>query len=119
MPMLVKKVNAGIRNSRNGKQARKIMKRINLMAIALLLIPAMLHGAGSDDDHGWWFSERFQGTSNDAGIVLKTNSTLGYTFNGHVQMYSGLPVYFTRASSSNTTGTTTSTTSFVNGIGNA
>ena len=79
------------------------MKRpIYLLIFALLLIPALLYGtAASDDERGWWFSERFQGTSNAAGIVLKSNSTVGYAFNRHAELYSGLPVYFTRESASN------------------
>ena len=88
----------------------------NLIAIALLLVPAMLHAAASDDERGWWFSERFQGTSNAAGIVLKSNPAVGYTFNGHVQMYGGAPYYFTRQSAA---GSSSASTSFVNGVGNA
>jgi hypothetical protein len=91
-------------------------KTINLLLIVLLLVPAVLHGAPQSEQQGWWFSERFQGNSNTAGVVLKENSTLGYTFNGHVQAYAGLPVYFTRENASNTT---SGKSSFVNGIGNA
>src|SRR5215831_16415995 len=90
--------------------------RTYLLVIALLLAPTLLHSAAApDDERGWWFSERFQGTSNSAGLVLKANSTAGYTVNNQVQVYSGLPVYFTRESASTTSGTPT----FVNGIGNA
>jgi hypothetical protein len=92
-------------------------KKLNLITISILLMPTLICvAAPPDDGPGWWFSERFQGTSNDAGLVLKANSTLGYSFSRHVQFYSGLPVYFTRESSSNST---TGTTNFVNGIGNA
>src|SRR5438874_2485552 len=92
-------------------------KRINtVITVALLTLPALLHGAASDDERGWWFSERFQGTSNAAGVVLKANSTLGYTLNPHLQAYSGLPVYFTRESAGNTT---SANPAFNNGIGNA
>ncbi len=90
--------------------------KYTIMTIALLLVPALLQAAAaSDDERGWAFSQRFQGTSNSAGVVLKTNSTLGYAFNSHVKAYAGLPVYFTRESASTTTGPT----SFVNGVGNA
>src|SRR5438128_1988385 len=91
--------------------------RSGWIAITLLLIPAFLHGAAaSDDERGWTFSQRFQGSSNAAGIVLKTNSTVGYNFNRHVEAYGGLPVYFARQSPSTSA---SGTTSFVNGIGNA
>jgi hypothetical protein len=91
-------------------------RKINLITIMSVLVPTLLHAAPGVDDGGWWFSERFQGNSNTAGVVLKANSTVGYTFNEHFEVYSGLPVYFARESSSNTT---SGTTSFVNGIGNA
>jgi hypothetical protein len=95
-----------------------MMRGLKVMGIALLFLPAVLQAG--DDGRGWWLAERFQGTSNDAGLVLKANSTVGYTFNGHIQMYSGLPVYFTQASSNDTaTSGTASPTGFVNGIGNA
>jgi hypothetical protein len=39
------------------------------MTIALLLGPALLQdAAASDDARGWSFSQRFQGTSNSAGV---------------------------------------------------
>jgi len=92
------------------------MKSI-IMTIALLLGPALLQAAAaSDDERGWSFSQRFQGTSNSAGVVLKTNSTIGYSFNSHVKAYSGLPVYFVRESSSTTS---SGATTFLNGVGNA
>jgi hypothetical protein len=95
---------------------RRPVIQSTIMTIALLLVPALLQdAAASDDARGWSFSQRFQGTSNSAGVVLKTNSTLGYTFNEHVKAYAGLPAYFTRESSSGSSGSTT----FVNGIGNA
>ena len=92
------------------------MKTVNLITLVLLALPAIAFGAGVPDDNaGWWFSERFVGTSNTAGLVLKSNSTVGYRFNDHVQTYAGLPVYFTRQTPTN--GNSGST--FVNGIGNA
>jgi hypothetical protein len=90
-------------------------KTMNLALIVVLLVPAVLTGQ-SNEQQGWWFSERFQGTSNAAGVVLKTNSTLGYAFNSHIQAYGGLPVYFTRESADYTA---SGKQSFINGIGNA
>jgi hypothetical protein len=84
-----------------------------------LLITALLAVAGlrnvtaaADNESGWSFSQRFQGSSNAAGVVLKTNSTAIYSFNDHVKGYGGFPVYFARATSSTGTGP------FVNGMGN-
>jgi hypothetical protein len=91
--------------------------KTRIMTIALLLVPALLQAAAaSDDERGWSFSQRFQGTSNSAGVVLKTNTTAGYAFNPHVKAYLGLPVYFVReAAASSSTGSNP----FVNGVGNA
>ena len=84
------------------------------MTIGLLLLPVLGFGqaasqAVSDEERGWFFSQRFQGTSNAAGLVMKTNSTFGYDFNRYVQTYAGAPFYFVRAKGS----------SFTNGVGNA
>lgn len=93
------------------------MRKLNWSMMALLLFPAVIYAAGAPDDaQGWWFSERFVGTSNDAGIVLKSNSTIGYHFTDHVQVYGGLPVYLTRQSPS---AGTAGGAQFVNGVGNA
>jgi hypothetical protein len=80
----------------------------------MLLLPVLLYAQGvSDDERGWSFSQRFQGSSNYAGVVLKTNSTATYSFNSHLKTYAGFPIYFTRESSS-----TNTSTHFVNGVGN-
>jgi hypothetical protein len=93
------------------------MKRFHLVAMALLVIPAVVYAAGgSDDERGWSFSQRFLGTSNAAGVVLKENPSVGYWFNNHVELYGGVPFYFTRQSASSTT---SGTPGFVNGVGNA
>jgi hypothetical protein len=66
----------------------------------------------AENESGWSFSQRFQGTSNSAGVILKTNSTAIYSFNPHVVAYGGIPVYFAKATSSS------GTSQFVNGPGN-
>src|SRR5262245_59299249 len=81
-----------------------------LVMTALLLIPALLNGApASDPERHWTFMERFQGSSNAAGVVLKATSTLGYNFNSHVQVYGGAPIYSVRPKAS----------PFSNGLGNS
>ena len=64
------------------------------------------------DERGWSFSQRFQGSSNAAGVVLKTSSTATYSFNRHVEAYAGVPIYFAREASA------TGGSKFMNGIGN-
>lgn len=85
-----------------------------LFVTILLAVPApAVYGAEQiGDDRGWSFSQRFQGSSNSAGVVLKTNSTVTYRFNRHVEAYAGIPVYFAREAS------TSGGTKFMNGIGN-
>src|SRR5712692_1512309 len=83
-----------------------------LLMTALLIVSALRNVTAAENDSGWSFSQRFQGSSNAAGVVLKTNSTAIYSFNDHIKGYGGFPVYFARATSS------TGTSPFVNGMGN-
>ena len=69
---------------------------LTVIAVAAIAANAM----AADNDGGWSFSQRFQGSSNAAGVILKTNSTAAYNFNEHVAVYGGFPVYFARATSS-------------------
>jgi hypothetical protein len=87
------------------------MNRTTLI-ILMLIAPALVHAGGADDNQGWSFSQRFQGTSNGLGTILKTSSAATYNFNEHVKVYAGVPVYFTRAAVSS------GNASFVNGLGN-
>ena len=89
----------------------RLTNRLFLMA-AMLTLSALQLAAAGENDSGWTFSQRFQGTSNAAGVVLKTNSTAIYSFNQHVTAYGGFPVYFVKATSS------TGTSQFQNGLGN-
>jgi hypothetical protein len=79
-----------------------------------VLIPVFAHAeTPAESQTGWTFSQRFQGSSNAAGIVLKASSTATYSFNRYIKTYAGIPVYFARATASN------GSTEFMNGIGNA
>jgi hypothetical protein len=80
-----------------------------VLIMALLFAPALLHAQGTDDNTGWSFSQRLQGSSNALGLILKSTSTATYSFNEHIKAYAGVPFYFTRQASS---------TSFLNGLGN-
>jgi hypothetical protein len=80
------------------------------VTIVLILLPVLGYAqAAPDEERGWVFSQRFQGSRNATGLVMKTNSTVGYDFNKHVQTYAGVPFYFVRPKSSG----------FSNGVGNA
>jgi long-subunit fatty acid transport protein len=89
----------------------KLTNRTFLM-LALLFASAAGNVMAAEDESRWSFSQRFQGTSNAAGLILKTNSTAIYSFNDYVKAYGGFPVYFARATSSS------GTSQFVNGLGN-
>lgn len=87
--------------------------RRTLLIMAPLLMPVFAHGeTPPENPQGWTFSQRFQGSSNAAGIVLKTSSTAMYSFNRYIKAYAGIPVYFAHPASS------TGSTQFMNGIGN-
>jgi hypothetical protein len=74
----------------------------------------------AQDGQGWTFSGRFQGSSNSSGLVMKADSTLGYSFSKSFQTYVGVPVYFVNESSTtSTTSTTPTSNGFMNGLGNA
>lgn len=76
---------------------------------AILIVVGCALPAHADNERGWSFAGRFQGSSNSSGAVLKANPSLGYTFNRHVQTYVGLPYYFVNHSSN----------ASMSGIGNA
>jgi hypothetical protein len=67
----------------------------HLLVFTLSLLPGLLY-AETANERGWSFSERFQGSSNAAGVVLKNDSMVAYRFNPHVQAYGGVPVYVVR-----------------------
>ena len=90
--------------------ARRI--RTSLFICLLLAASPMLRAQDGSEYRGWSYSQRFQGSSNAAGVILKTSSTAGYAFNRNIKLYAGVPVYFARETSS------AGDTSFMNGIGN-
>jgi hypothetical protein len=85
-----------------------------LIVVVVVAFPAL----AEPEDGGWTLSGRFQGSSNADGLVLKADPTLGYSFNGHLQMYFGVPAYFVNESSTIQTQTAT-TSGFMSGLGNA
>jgi hypothetical protein len=92
---------------------KMICLRRTLVMMTSLLIPVFANAeTPPETQQGWTFSQRFQGSSNAAGVVLKTSSTGTYAFNRYIKVYAGIPVYFARATSS------TGSTQFLNGIGN-
>jgi hypothetical protein len=95
------------------------------MAIVAVAAPAFAQTSSkssTETEKGFTEVETFQGTMNSESNLLKLDSTVGYDFNKHFGVFTGVPVYFANVkSSTTTTGPTTTTTpsSTHNGIGNA
>jgi hypothetical protein len=97
--------------------------RYSVLALSVILwnsfsIPALraqttpvesAHGT----DIGWQWVEQFAGSANTDGEVMALTSAGGYNFSSHLGLLVGLPVYFVHNSSSTSTTTATS----VNGVG--
>lgn len=88
--------------------------RQSIRSFCVILCLGFALPVNAEDARGWMFSGRFQGSSNDAGVVLKVDPSLGYIFNRYFETYAGLPVYFVNESA-----TTATSSGFVNGVGNA
>jgi hypothetical protein len=65
------------------------------------VIPAV----GSESHYTW--IEQFEGSSNAEGQVMLLDSSAGYVFGRHLLVDGGLPVYFIRATTTSTSGTST------------
>lgn len=69
-----------------------------------------------DQEKGFTEIESFQGSLNSSVKILKLDSTMGYDFNKHFGVFTGVPLYLTKVPTNSTTGTSGSTT--VTGVGN-
>ena len=87
----------------------------NMMLCAFSAHVAAQSEDSVEQEKGMVFYEKFQGSSNTLGQVMKMDSTVGYNFNKYFGIDAGVPFYFVRSSS--TSATTGSTSN--NGIGNA
>jgi len=65
------------------------------------IIPAV----GSENHYTW--IEQLEGSSNAEGQVILLDSSAGYVFGRHLLVDGGLPVYFIRATTASTSGTST------------
>jgi hypothetical protein len=87
---------------------------------ALFVVIGLAVSAQAQEERGWGFSGRLQGSSNSSRLVLKADPSLDYTFNQYFRTYVGLPAYFVNPSSTTSTATTTaSSNGFIDGLGNA
>jgi len=64
------------------------------------------------EQRGFTWTETYEGSGNTDGFITDLNSTIGYIFNAHLSMHTGVPYLFVRPSTSKT-GTTA-----VSGFGN-
>jgi hypothetical protein len=96
------------------------MKRIFLSAFVLatgLIAGAQTPGV-SDNSKGFTEIESIQGTLGSQEKLVKLDSTVGYDFNKHFGVFTGLPIYFASISSTTTGTTTTSSSGSSAGLGN-
>jgi hypothetical protein len=84
-----------------------------LMFVLLLLWPASAWA--QIDRAGWSFNQHFQGGTNASGTILKSDSTVGYALDPYLNVYGGLPIYFTRPDLVVAPG---GQPKFLNGVGN-
>jgi hypothetical protein len=61
-------------------------------------------------ENQWTFSQSVQGSVNESGVIVKSDSSIGRSFNRFFQAYAGVPFYFVHGSSTTTTSTTATPT---------
>ena len=86
-----------------------------LVTVAALVGTAMAQTApppAAQGETGFTSYAEFGGTSNSDGQIYELNSSVGYNFSQHFGVDMGVPIYFVRASSTTTGGTSN------NGFGN-
>lgn len=91
------------------------------VACVLMLIFGSALNLRAEEEPGWSFSGRLQGSSNSSGLVLRADPSAAYTFNRNFRVQAGLPFYFVNPSStlSTTQSVVTGAGGFTNGLGNA
>ena len=89
-----------------------------LMALAVGLPLTAQTSMPDDRNKGFTELENFEGTVNSADKLVKLDSTVGYDFSKHFGVFAGLPIYFSNASSTSTTGATGSASRTSSGLGN-
>ncbi len=83
-----------------------------IFALAGLAAAQAVPATPTQGDTGFTSYVEFDGTSNAAGQVYRLNSSVGYSFTEHFGVDVGVPIYFVRPSTSNTSGVSG------NGLGN-
>src|SRR5260370_4811937 len=103
----------GLRAMRFHKRARYLL----IVALAFFLAEAAAAQTsagtaaprkGEQQEHGLTLSESFEGSSNADGQAMDLSSAAGYIFNKHFSWDLGIPIFFTRGTTS--TGTKVSNT---------
>ena len=87
---------------------------LRLVLVLVLLCPASAWALQLDQP-GWSINQRFLGTSNASGTIVKSESTVGYTIHPYMILYGGLPIYFSRPDFTVAPG---GEPRFLNGVGN-
>lgn len=97
---------------RNGRNIHPYFLALCFVMLSAPITAVKAQTLGGTSEKGWTLYESFQGSSDSAGVVTRTDTTLGYDFNRYFSVDAGIPVYFIHASNS------TSGLSSTSGIGN-
>jgi len=88
-----------------------------ILFFILIVLIGIAAPAWAQEQSGWGFSGKVQGSSNSLGLVVKIDPAVNYTFNHHIRIYFGLPFYAVNPSDSTAAAAGTSTGSMT-GLGN-
>lgn len=93
------------------------------ISILIATLAAVVTAAGqvpvTKSDQGFFEIETIQGTFNSSGNLLRFDSQLGYDFNKHFAVFTGIPIYLTSFPGGTTSSSGTTTSGGTNsGLGN-
>jgi hypothetical protein len=109
-----------IASQKAGGKATSLSRLWLVAAAALVFVPQARGQANSSAPNNHWSAplpavredrftwiEQFSGSTNTEGQVMLLDSSAGYLFGRHISLDAGVPVYFIRANTTTSTGTST------------
>lgn len=107
-------------NETGHRTSKEQARRLGILTCILVLITLAAQAQqpvdkAKNENRGYTFYESFQGSANSLGQVYKLNSTVGYSFNKHLGIDGGVPVYSVQSSNTSSANGFTSG----NGLGDA
>lgn len=95
-----------------------LFSRFSALIPAVLMLVACSSAQTPAPEKGFTAIETFQGELNSSEKTLKLDTNIGYDFNRHFGVFTGLPVYFTNVSTTSTATGSTTGGGTVSGLGN-